>query len=262
MTAWRCLEEGPNPAAWNMAVDEAVWLCYPRFRQPTLRLYAWEKPTLSLGRFQSPEAVQWDACAAAGIDLVRRPTGGRAVLHHREVTYSVVAGLDLFPPGVAASYRRLSDALAGALQHLGLSPQLQRKHARSDAEVCFEVPSFAELTLEGKKVCGSAQTRSKDALLQHGSLPLHFPWDLLQIALGLDERLLRRLQGQAGGLCEFASVDERRVRHALRHAFEQHVGPLVPETLRSEERALAQQLAVGKYNRLGRTKEAVHAAGR
>jgi len=262
MTAWRCLEEGPNPAAWNMAVDEALLVCYPRFRQPTLRLYAWEKPTLSLGRFQSLEAVHVDACAAAGIDLVRRPTGGRAVLHHQEVTYGVVAGLEMFPPGVAASYRRLSDALLGALQRLGLTPQLQRKHARSDADVCFEAPSFAELTLGGKKICGSAQTRNKDALLQHGSLPLEFPWDLLQVALGLDDRLLRRLQGQAGGLCEFSPVDERQVRRALRHAFEQHFGPLVSGELRPEERALAQQLAVNKYNRLDRAKEAAHAACR
>lgn len=262
MTAWRCLEEGPNPAAWNMAVDEALLGCYPRFRQPTLRLYAWEKPTLSLGRFQALEAVQLGACAAAGIDVVRRPTGGRAVLHHREVTYGVVAGLELFPPGVIASYRRLSDALVGALQRLGLAPQLQRKQARADAEVCFETPSFAELTLGGKKVCGSAQTRSKDALLQHGSLPLHFPWDLLKIALGLDDRLLLRLRGQAGGLCEFAPLDEGDVRQALRRAFAQHFGPLVPGELRAEERARAQELLELKHSRLKNAEEAAHAACR
>lgn len=245
-----------------MAVDEAILRCYARFGQPTLRLYAWEKPTLSLGRFQALEAIEVDACSAAGIDLVRRPTGGRAVLHHREVTYGVVAGLELFPPGVTASYRRLSEALAGALQALGLQPQLQRTRTHTDAEVCFEVPSFAELTLEGRKVCGSAQTRTRRALLQHGSLPLHFPWNLLQIALGLDDRALERLQGRAAGLCEFAPLDEGRVRRALRGAFGHHFGPLVDGGLHPEERALAQALVQHKYARLERAKEAAHVAGR
>jgi lipoate-protein ligase A len=149
-----------------------------------LRLYAWEPPGLSLGRGQPGADVDRAACAQDGVDVVRRPTGGRAILHTDELTYSVVAPLD--EPRIAgdipASYRRLSHALLAALQHLGIDAQSQTpSHGQQDANreprdpnpVCFEVPSHYELTTtDGRKLLGSAQMRTHDTVLQHGALPL------------------------------------------------------------------------------------------
>ena len=161
-----------------MAVDEAILEHIHRGQSlPTLRLYAWDPPCLSLGRGQPFSDVDLDRLEARGWDVVRRPTGGRAILHTDELTYSVTAAVD--EPRVAGSvlesYNRLSRALSCALQSLGLPVEIE-KHApgagASTNPVCFEVPSSYEITVGGKKLIGSAQARKKEGVLQHGSLPL------------------------------------------------------------------------------------------
>jgi lipoate-protein ligase A len=182
---WRLLVSPPAGGATNMALDEAIMRAVGGgLARPTLRLYAWEPPCLSLGRAQPGDEVDRAACARDGVQVVRRATGGRAILHTDELTYSVVA-----PPheprlagDVLTSYRRLSQALLAALQHLGIVAQsLPTQHGgrpeRSDRNttppVCFEVPSHYELTSsDGRKLVGSAQMRAQGAILQHGALPL------------------------------------------------------------------------------------------
>ena len=163
-----------------MAVDEAI-LESVALRQslPTLRLYAWQPACLSLGYAQPFSDVDLDALALHGWELVRRPTGGRAILHTDEITYSVIAPLDepRVAGGVLESYRRLSQALLSALQRLGLPAQADRAYTlpegtQAGGPVCFEVPSSYEITAAGLKLVGSAQARKKDGVLQHGSLPL------------------------------------------------------------------------------------------
>lgn len=264
MTPWRYLEDDSKSAAWNMAVDEAILTLYPTLKRPTLRLYGWQTPTLSLGYFQPLEDVNLEASQQAGIEMVRRPTGGRAVLHHKEVTYSVVAGLDVFPGGVSASYRQLSDGLIDTMERLGLKAQLQRSHTRQPSSVCFDTPSFAELTVNGKKVCGSAQTRTKHALLQHGAIPLEFDWERMAIALGLSDRVLGVLKRQAAGLSEFVSITEADLKRALKQSFELKFGRFEIGELSSQEFDLAEELSQKKYAHLdwAEHKEALHAAGR
>ena len=264
MTPWRIIQDTAQSAAWNMAVDEAILTLSPASKRPTLRLYGWQRPTLSLGYFQPVSDVDVEACQQHEIDLVRRPTGGRAVLHHQEVTYSVVAGLDLLPGGVSASYRQISDTLIDTLERLGLKAQLQRSHTKANSSVCFDTPSFAELTVLGKKVCGSAQTRTKHALLQHGALPLQFDWERMAIALKLSDRVVNILQRQAAGLQEFISITEADLKQALQRSFELKFGPLEPSELTKEEHKLAQKLSQEKYAHLdwANHKEALHAAGR
>jgi len=263
MALWRMIQDTPQSAAWNMAVDEAILTMSPALNRPTLRFYSWQRPTLSLGYFQSVTEVDAEACGQHDIDLVRRPTGGRAVLHHQEVTYSVVTGLDVLPGGVSASYRQISDVLIDALERLGLKAQLQRSHTKAQSSVCFDTPSFAELTVSGKKVCGSAQTRTKHALLQHGALPLQFDWERMAIALKLSDRVLNILQRQAAGLQEFVSITEEDLMRALKQSFELKFGPLKPSELTDEERKLAKKLSQEKYAHLDWVdhKEALHAAG-
>jgi len=177
---WRVLITPSARGAWNMAVDEAILEAVGRSESiPTLRLYSWQPPCLSLGYAQPYADVDASRLAACGWDLVRRPTGGRAILHTDELTYSVI-GLQNEPRlkgDLLESYHRLSGALLAALHLLGLpalaqslSPQIQDGHSKGP--VCFEVPSNYEITVDGKKLIGSAQARRHASVLQHGSLPL------------------------------------------------------------------------------------------
>ncbi len=162
-----------------MAVDEAILEMVRRGDAlPTLRLYDWQPACLSLGLAQPIEDVDLGLLQAHGWELVRRPTGGRAILHTDELTYSVIGPSDepRLAGGVLESYKRISKALLHLLQLLGLPVQHQTSPAlngSSDNPVCFEVPSDYEITLGGKKLIGSAQARRKGGVLQHGSLPLH-----------------------------------------------------------------------------------------
>lgn len=162
-----------------MAVDEAILEHNHRGDSlPTLRLYAWSPPCLSLGYAQPYSEVDLEALQARGWEVVRRPTGGRAILHTDELTYSVTAPADnsVTAGGVLESYNRIALALLRALQSLGLPVQIE-EHAAPGSPgaanpVCFEVPSSYEITVGGRKLVGSAQARRREGVLQHGSLPL------------------------------------------------------------------------------------------
>lgn len=155
-----------------MALDRAVQLAREEgSAPPTLRLYRWERPTVTLGRFQPVDGVDLDACAEMGIDVVRRYTGGRGVLHDDELTYSIVAGVaDGVPRGVAASYRHLCGGLAKAYGLLGVEAQLTAR-ARGDrtSPACYLHATAADLSLGAMKLSGSAQVWYGDTVLQHGS---------------------------------------------------------------------------------------------
>jgi lipoate-protein ligase A len=165
-----------------MAIDEAILISADSGRSlPTLRFYGWSTPAVSLGYFQEfSKEVNIENCRALGIDIVRRPTGGKAVLHENEITYSVVSPKDnpLFPEDILGTYRVISSCLVQALQSMGInasiSDQCQRNGINTLRSLCFSEPSRFELLVHGKKICGSAQVRTKNAFLQHGSLLLEF----------------------------------------------------------------------------------------
>lgn len=157
----------------NMAIDRAVLACRESGTSPpTVRLYSWEVPTLTLGRFQKIEDVDADLALELGFDVVRRPTGGRAVLHDDELTYSFVAGTaDGVPRGVAASYRYLSEALVAAYTAMGVPAQVTaRERGRTTARgACYLHSTQADLSLGAAKLSGSAQVWKGGSVLQHGS---------------------------------------------------------------------------------------------
>ena len=180
----RLLHHGPQTGVRNMAVDEAL-LESAKEGGVTLRFYEWETATLSFGRNQTA-AGQYDAesAAARGIDIVRRPTGGRAVFHHRELTYSVTAPADMWGP-LRDAYCRINQALALGLQALGAPVVCAGERVTASvsgadnppipgptARACFRDPLPGEVTAEGRKLIGSAQWRNGGALLQHGSILL------------------------------------------------------------------------------------------
>jgi lipoyl(octanoyl) transferase len=176
--AWRLLTTDPADGATNMAVDQAIMEAVAaRAAPPTLRFYTWSPACLSLGYTQPISDVDQARLVTYGWHLVRRLTGGRAILHTDELTYSVCVPDDhpLVAGDIVESYRHLSRALLAGLQQLGAAPEAgKRAHGERTAAnpVCFEVPSHYEITVDGKKLVGSAQVRKYGAVLQHGSLPL------------------------------------------------------------------------------------------
>lgn len=173
--SWRLLDTGAGPGAWNMAVDEAILEAHRAgLAPPTLRVYRWARPTLSLGYAQGLDGIDAEALRAEGVDLVRRPTGGRAVLHAGDLTYAVVAsGL---PGSVSASYRVIADALVDGLAGLGLAPAMVPGATRPGrSAACFASSTRADLVVDGRKVVGSAQLRREGAVLQHGTIYLARP---------------------------------------------------------------------------------------
>ncbi len=176
MRQWRLIYDNPAFGAWNMAVDEAIMESVGAGQSPpTLRLYAWEPACLSLGYGQRFTDVDVTRLNQVGWDIVRRPTGGRAILHTDELTYSLSLSADdeLAAGTVVESYQRISFALLAGLTNLGASPRADQRAERIESgPVCFETPSHYEITVDGRKLVGSAQMRRKNAILQHGSLPL------------------------------------------------------------------------------------------
>ncbi len=174
---WRLIRSAPADGATQMATDEAIWRAVAGGRAPpTLRLYAWDPPCLSLGRHQRADEVDREALAAAGYGLVRRPTGGRAILHIDELTYSVALPLahPLARGGVLESCRNISQGLLAALEILGVREAEihQEKPPPVAGPVCFETPGEFEIVVGGRKLIGSAQARGGGGLLQHGAIPL------------------------------------------------------------------------------------------
>ncbi|MEP0764556.1 MAG: lipoate--protein ligase family protein, partial [Chloroflexota bacterium] len=175
---WRLLITPPADGPLNMAVDQAIMEAVAAGRvPPTLRFFAWTPPCLSLGYTQPVTDVNRERLAARGWDLVRRMTGGRAILHTDELTYSVAlpAADPVVAGGIVESYRRLSAALVAGLHTLGVVPEADKRadgHNAFNGPVCFEVPSHYEITVGGSKLIGSAQVRKFGAVLQHGTLPL------------------------------------------------------------------------------------------
>ena len=187
---WRLILSPAASGSYNMAVDEAILLAISQaLAPPTLRLYAWDPACLSIGYAQPYEQIDQQAAARLGWDVVRRATGGRAILHTDELTYAIV-GSDTHPilqGGILESYRRISLGLFDGLQRLGaqVSIHTQEPNIRLDREnpVCFQNPSAYEIKYQNRKLLGSAQVRRNQVVLQHGSLPLQ--GDIARICEGL-----------------------------------------------------------------------------
>jgi lipoate-protein ligase A len=170
--AGRILPYDVQSGARNMAVDHAL-ATRVRDGAAVVRLYGWTRPTLSLGRNEPAGPYAADALRAAFIDVVRRPTGGRAVLHDQELTYAVLAPIGTWG-GVRAAYFRIHEALAHGLRALGAPVDIAggTRPLTPDAGPCFRSPAAGEVVAEGRKLVGSAQARIGRAMLQHGSILL------------------------------------------------------------------------------------------
>ena len=186
MEKWRVITAQEHSAAVNMAMDEAILNSYVHgHTPPTIRFYTWKPAAISLGYFQNAlSEIDLDGCALGGVDIVRRLTGGRAVLHDQELTYSIIVGEEYhnMPKTVTASYAHLTRGLLTALQNVGVQAEMaiplqaygNGAVKRKTSAACFDAPAHYELTVDRRKLVGSAQVRRNGVILQHGSLLLDF----------------------------------------------------------------------------------------
>jgi lipoyl(octanoyl) transferase len=183
-TIWHYINSGKCTASYNMALDEALLEWHSKGEiGPVLRFYEWSPATLSIGYFQSvSKEIDVEQVEKHGLGFVRRPTGGRGVLHEDELTYSVIVSEDYpdMPETVTEAYRVISGGLLEGFRNLGLDAYFSIPESKEEIDglkkpqsaVCFDTPSWYELVVEGKKVAGSAQTRQKGVILQHGAILL------------------------------------------------------------------------------------------
>lgn len=253
--AWRVLDDGPLDGARNMALDEALARECVEGRA-VLRLYSWARPTVSFGRNEPALGVySGRRIEEEGFDCVRRPTGGRAVLHAEEVTYAIVMPIRS-AGGVRETYARINRALVDALTTVGARVRMsdEARVAPLDAGPCFGIPAPGEVVAEGKKIVGSAQARVGSALLQHGS-----------VLLAGDQSPLDRVRTDASGAGEDAGgtgggrstsvealvgpVVERDVRREVARAVEREFGGGWEQEgeYTAAERALAETLMEDRY---------------
>lgn len=259
--AWRLLRHGLATGAENMAIDEAISQAVAEGSvPPTLRFYAWAPPCVSLGRNQPIASIDLARIAARGYHLVRRPTGGRAILHTDELTYSLIASPEhpLMAGYVLDSYLRISRGLVAGLRRLGIAAEEAPGANRAGPDVsaaCFEVPSAYEIVAGGRKILGSAQARRAKSVLQHGSLPL--AGDLTRLVECLtfpDEAARAALRASLNGHAVTAealagrpiSYDE--AAEALSAGMAEALGiELVEAELTDQERAWAEELVRDRY---------------
>lgn len=266
---WRVVTQPPGDGALNMAIDEAALEAVAAGEAaPTLRFYGWDPACLSLGQAQPIADVDRARLAERGWGLVRRITGGRAILHTDELTYSVIVRKDdpRVAGGVVESYRRLSRGLLAGLNALGAAaatvvatdtgPVGATGHASHDTgPVCFEVPSDYEITAYGKKLLGSAQTRRKGVVLQHGALPLTGDLGRICDVLVFEseaarEAAKRRVLARATTLADVMEepVSMEAAARAMMAGFAAALNLTLEEGPLSEaEMARAEQLRVEKY---------------
>jgi lipoate-protein ligase A len=263
---WRLITDSPLSGSLNMATDEAILRAVGAGKAPpTLRLYGWSPACLSLGYGQPATDADLSAIAAQGWHIVRRPTGGRAILHIDELTYAVCLPADhpLAHGSIVESYRRLSDGLLAMLRRL--SPQAtigaDRKAAPNGGSrpapnpVCFEVPSDYEITADGKKLIGSAQARAHGGLLQHGAIPLHGDIARICTALAYPDsaaraRAAEKVRRRAVPLSEALGrpITWAEAAEALHAAFAETFGiTFAAGALTQLESAMVAELVVEKY---------------
>ncbi|MBI3753040.1 MAG: lipoate--protein ligase family protein [Deltaproteobacteria bacterium] len=190
MSDWRLLIDPPQSGRENMATDEAVLAACDQGLSPsTFRLYEWSEPTLSLGCFQKADNLI-KQCSEIRVPHIRRITGGRAVLHADEITYSLICSENepLFTEGISAAYKIISQCLHEAFRAIGINADIHASRIRncgSEKNSCFHSPSRYEIVIDNKKLVGSAQRRFKRAFLQHGS-----------ILFGVERELILQLFGE------------------------------------------------------------------
>ena len=247
-TAWRLIRDGDHDAATNMGIDEAIMSAHALGGcPPTLRLYGWDRPSISLGYFQdlSRGGIDLDYCEEAGIELVRRPTGGRAVLHGHDLTFSIVIAETEIPSAsrsVLGSHAWLMGGIVEGLRLLGLDAQLGAVDgaASERSADCFAHAAACDIVAGAHKVAGSAQVRRHGVILEQGSIPFRRP----EIE---PSRVFRR---QTEVCCKLPEgLDRKTLENAIILGFRESQGiEMAKDRLSADEMDAARELAASRFS--------------
>ena len=261
---WRRIISGPLSGAANMALDEALFRSVQAgISPPVLRLYRWQPATVTLGYGQRGDnQVNVAVCKNLGVDIVRRLTGGRAVLHADELTYAVIAPeRGMFSNNILGNYRQIAEAIQHCLQQLGLSVEMvsgrhdYKGESAAEQSACFTAPSYFELSCHGRKICGSAQKRDAECFLQHGSLPVDLDPAFLFAALNCEgersiEQGARSLEKKIGWINRWVKQSvsiahvEKQFIASFEHCFD---APFFDDQPTTHEMIMARELEQTKY---------------
>lgn len=260
LMSWRVLDFQQHNAFANMAIDEAIFReTISNKKPPTIRFYGWRPAAVSIGYFQDIEKeVNIEKCRMDGVDIVRRISGGKAVAHFDEVTYSVIAcdKEELFPADILGTYKIISHCIARGLAYLGIEAHLAETGRNLDdadfKACCFSVPSRNELLVSERKICGSAQFRANSGFLQHGSLLINFDPAKTGAYLlpGRTCTQLQKLKESVAAINEEVAqpVDEAAVCSSLKKGFTDVLKvKLIEDTLTTAEEDLMRKL-IKKYS--------------
>jgi lipoate---protein ligase len=236
----RLLLTGVRPAAENMAIDEAMMETVRSTGKPSLRFYSWFPSAISVGYFQGlQEEVDVLACKDAGVDIVRRVTGGGAVFHHKEITYSLILPDTMVPKGINESYALLCGAMVEAFRSLGLEAQFM---------------PINDIIVQGKKISGNAQTRKRGVVLQHGTILLDVDVDMMFTLLKVPQekmkgKLIGEIKQRVTSLKTLGLEDVSKVQNALQDAFQKQLGiEFLPSQLTDTEKQSTKELIAAKYS--------------
>ncbi len=252
---WRFIDSGLCDAAYNMALDEAIAISVRNGGSPpTLRLYGWEAPSVSLGSFQKIADIDSQYCINNNIPIVRRPTGGRGILHGDELTYSFSAKNEGdFSDGLLETYRKLSLAFQSALHQMGLNVAMKMERESGTNltrnPLCFKSTSYGEISLDGRKLIGSAQKRWNDGFLQQGSIPYSIDYEKITSVFKTGTPILQYSDQEIIGLKELtADFDQEKFKECIKLTFEKAFNvTLVCSHPSPHEQELAHLLSSQKY---------------
>jgi len=249
---WRLINTNYNNPYLNMAIDEALLTS----KLPVLRFYRWKPAGLSLGYFQDINDINIENCKKNDIGIVRRITGGKTVLHDKELTYSFVINEKSMPKGIIESYKVISKGILLALKELGVNALIEKEinKKNKNTSICFNDPSYYEIIVNNKKIVGSAQTRKQGKLLQHGSILIDVDIKKLISLFNLEdkreitEKTKKRVTSINNEL-NGKRVSYGNVAEAMKKGFEENFKIKFNEDkLRKEEITLANKLAKEKYS--------------
>lgn len=252
---WRLIDTGLGCAAHNMAVDEAIaQFVREGISPPTLRLYGWKNQAVSIGCFQKITDINLPHCRMKNMAVVRRPTGGRALLHGEELTYSFSSGKSKpFSDSLAETYRLLSAAFHMAFDKVGIHATVREKRESPDvlgrSPLCFGSTSYGEIVYEGKKIIGSAQKRWNNGFLQQGSVPFTVMAEDISNIFNVGSPVLNDYP--PGLMKLYPSLDLDCLKKEIIFAFEETFGiRLLLSSLSPQEALLARELEALKYQNL------------
>jgi len=272
---WRLIIDGYHTGFMNMAIDEAIMIAHREgLVPPTIRFYQWSPPAVSLGYFQDlQKEIDVDVCQDMGIDVVRRPTGGKAILHDKELTYSFIIKENhpLVNDSILETYKKISGGMIRGLSYLGITAELVplREKLKSDSlpkrekseihnsdfkSICFSVPSQYEVQVEGKKIVGSAQVRKREIVLQHGSLLIELDRDKLFSVFNFPSVQIRerfKTRFEATSLEEILKkkINFSELSEILPRGFEEEFGVKLTEgKLTEQEEKISKELLENKYS--------------